>query len=342
MTPCFMPCATRGVVKSLDARDLHELSFEIALANTYHLVARPGMEVVRGLGGVAGFMGFKGLVLTDSGGYQVMSLSPKVDDDGVTFKSTYDGAAIRFTPEEATRLQEGLGSDIAMVLDICPELPGTRAAVQYAMQTSLEWAKRAREVKQSGTQAQFGIVQGGVDIEMRRVSASNTAAIGFEGYGIGGLSVGEPRYEMLPALEAAVRELPEERPRYLMGVGDPISIVEAVARGVDMFDCVLPTRLARHGTALCSFGKLHLKNAAHSRSELPLDPSCECQVCQGFSRGYLRHLLTVGEMSAARLVSFHNLAFMKGLMVRVREAVFSSQLPDLIAEIRSVWDDGRG
>ena len=266
-TPCFMPVGTRGAVKLLSAVDYERLGAEIVLANTYHLMLRPGADVVAALGGLAGFTGWPGLSLTDSGGYQVFSLDPDVDDDGVTFRSVYDGSSHRLTPELAVATQELLGADIQMVLDVCPGLPAPHEVVLQAVERTASWAKRARASHARTDQALFGIVQGGTDAALRAESAQRTVELDFDGYGIGGLSVGEPRDEMLPALAAALAELPDDQPRYLMGVGDPASLVEAVALGVDQFDCVLPTRLGRHGTALTSAGKVQLRNAANARSD---------------------------------------------------------------------------
>ncbi|HEY4331403.1 MAG TPA: tRNA guanosine(34) transglycosylase Tgt, partial [Ilumatobacteraceae bacterium] len=254
-TPCFMPVGTRGAIKYLSAADYEQLGAEIVLGNTYHLMLRPGAQTVAALGGLGAFAGWRGLTLTDSGGFQVFSLEPKVDDDGVTFRSTYDGSTHRFTPESAVATQELLGADIQMVLDVCPPLPSPLPVVRLAVERTSAWAERAREAHTRVDQALFGIVQGGVDSALRAESAQRTAALGFDGYGIGGLSVGETRAEMLPALAAALAHLPVDRPRYLMGVGDPASLVESIGLGVDQFDCVMQTRLGRHGTALTGAGK---------------------------------------------------------------------------------------
>ena len=249
-TPCFMPVGTRGAIKYLSAADYEQLGAQIVLGNTYHLMLRPGAETVARFGGLGAFAGWRGLTLTDSGGFQVFSLEPKVDDDGVTFRSTYDGSTHRFTPEGAIATQELLGADIQMVLDVCPPLPSPPDVVELAVKRTALWAQRARAAHRRDDQALFGIVQGGIDPDLRRQSAIETAELEFDGYGIGGLSVGETRAEMLPALAAATAHLPADRPRYLMGVGDPASLVEAIALGVDQFDCVMQTRLGRHGTAL--------------------------------------------------------------------------------------------
>jgi queuine tRNA-ribosyltransferase len=336
-TPCFMPVGTRGAIKFLSAADYERLGAEIVLGNTYHLMLRPGAAVVAHLGGLGAFAGWRGLTLTDSGGYQVFSLEPSVDDDGVTFRSTYDGSRHRFTPEGAVATQELLGADIQMVLDVCPPLPSPAPVVRTAVERTAAWAARAHGAHVRTDQSLFGIVQGGVDPALRAESARRTVAIGFDGYGIGGLSVGEPREQMLPALAAAIAELPDDRPRYLMGVGDPASLVEAVALGVDQFDCVLQTRLGRHGTALTEAGKLHVKNAANARSDEPLDASCRCEVCARHSRGYLRHLFQVGEPTAARLVSLHNIAWTFQLVDEMRAAIEAGTFDSLRRRVLAAW-----
>lgn len=336
-TPCFMPVGTRGSVKHLTSADLEQLGSPFVLANTYHLMLRPGEEAVAGLGGLHRFMGWSGHVLTDSGGYQVFSLDPAVDDDGVTFRSTYDGSRHRLTPERAVAVQERLGADIQMVLDVCPPLPSEPAVLRTAVERTAAWAARARLAHRRDDQALFGIVQGGADVTLRAESARRTVELGFDGYGIGGLSVGEPRSEMLPALAAAIAELPADRIRYLMGVGDPAGMIEAVGLGVDLFDCVLPTRLARHGTLLTADGRLNLRNARFANDEEPPDPACCCSTCARWSRGYLRHLLAVGEPAAARLLTIHNLAWLLAFVEKMRAAIRTGTLADLRAETLAVW-----
>jgi queuine tRNA-ribosyltransferase len=288
------------------------------------------------------FTGWTGHTLTDSGGYQVHSLRPSVDDDGVTFASVYDGAPVRLTPERAVEVQGLIGADIQMVLDICVTLPAAPEVVRTAVDRTAVWAGRARdrhrrlEAKPEG-QAIFGIVQGGVDLALRAESAVRTVEFDFDGYGIGGLSVGEPREAMLGSLAVTVPHLPADRPRYLMGVGDPVGLMEAVALGVDQFDCVAPTRMARHGSMLTSGGRLNLRNAVHSRDDGPLDPLCSCSTCTRWSRGYLRHLLSVGEPTAWRLLSIHNLAFVLGLMAEARSAIAEGRFDALRAHIATVW-----
>jgi queuine tRNA-ribosyltransferase len=337
-TPCFMPVGTRGTVRTLDAGDLVAIGADVVLANTYHLMLRPGADIVAEAGGLHGFSGWAGHMLTDSGGYQVFSLRPQVDDEGVTFRSTYDGSIHRLTPERAVAIQEALGADIQMALDICPALPSTPEVLRGALERTAAWAVRARGAHRREGQAIFGIVQGGADDALRAESAARTVELGFDGYGIGGLSVGEPRSEMLPALAAALAELPPHQPRYLMGVGDPVSIVEAVALGVDMFDCVLPTRLGRHGTALTSHGKVQIRGAMMARDGGPIDESCSCRTCALHSRAYLRHLFMVGEPSGPRLLTWHNLAWQLGLMSDIRAAVAGGRLSELRARIAASWN----
>jgi queuine tRNA-ribosyltransferase len=336
-TPCFMPVGTRGAIKYLSAADYEALGVEIVLGNTYHLMLRPGAETVAHFGGLGRFAGWKGLTLTDSGGFQVFSLDPKVDDDGVTFKSTYDGSLHRFTPEIAVHTQQLLGADIQMVLDVCPPLPSPVEVVRTAVERTSAWAARAKAAHTRPDQALFGIVQGGVSESMRAESAQRTVALDFDGYGIGGLSVGETREQMVPALAAAIAHLPTHRPRYLMGVGDPASLIEAVNLGVDQFDCVMQTRIGRHGTALTSAGKLHVKNAQHALSDEPLDPTCSCDVCARHSRGYLRHLFQVGEPTASRLISVHNIAWTLQFMGRMRDAITAGTLQQLRDEVLAIW-----
>lgn len=337
MTPTFMPVGTRGAVKYLDAHDYRDLGAQIVLGNTYHLMLRPGADVIEHFGGLGKFAAWDGLTLTDSGGFQVFSLDPKVDDDGVTFRSVYDGSQHRFTPEIAVRVQEQLGADIQMVLDVCPALPSPPEVIRQAVERTSDWAGRARAAHKRPDQSLFGIVQGGISTSMRAESAQRTVSLNFDGYGIGGLSVGESREEMLPAIEAAVAELPANRPRYLMGVGDPASLVEAVARGVDQFDCVMQTRLGRHGTALTSAGRWQVKASANALSDDPIDPLCACQVCATHSRGYLRHLFQSKEPTASRLLSIHNLKWTIDLVDSMRVAILDGSFERLRASILDVW-----
>jgi queuine tRNA-ribosyltransferase len=346
LTPLFMPVGTRGAVKALSSADLEDLAIPLVLGNTYHLMLRPGAEVVADLGGLHGFMDWHGHVLTDSGGYQVFSLNPRVTDEGATFRSTYDGSTHHLSPEGAVEVQEQLGADIQMVLDVCPGLPATDEVIQAAVDRTAAWAERARGAFLAGSearldrgldQAQFGIVQGGADEALRVESARRTVALDFDGYAIGGLSVGEPRAVMLPALAAAIEHLPADQPRYLMGVGDPASIVEAVGLGVDLFDCVLPSRHARHGTILTSAGRLSLKAKAYERDDGPVDPTCGCSTCARWSRGYLRHLIRLGEPTAARLLTIHNIAWLSGLVNDLRVAIAEDRFDAARAEILDIW-----
>jgi queuine tRNA-ribosyltransferase len=344
-TPCFMPVGTRGAVRTLASDDLEDLGAEIVLGNTYHLMLRPGADVVARLGGLHGFSDWRGHLLTDSGGYQVFSLEPKVDDEGATFASTYDGSSHHLSPEGAVDVQVALASDIQMVLDVCPPLPSPDPVIRAAVDRTALWATRARKAFLAHERPdlnQFGIVQGGVDLAMRAESAERTVAIGFDGYAVGGLSVGEDRSAMLPALEAAVAGLPADRPRYFMGLGDPSGIVESVALGIDMFDCVLPTRLARHGTLLTSAGRINLRNRRFADDPAPIDPTCGCGVCARWSRGYLRHLLTVSEPTAPRLLTLHNVAWTFAFVDRIRAAIAAGTLEALRAEVASVWGPPAG
>jgi len=326
-TPIFMPVGTRGAVRTLAAHDYEELGAEIVLGNAYHLMLRPGAQIVSDLGGLAKFSGWDGLTLTDSGGFQVFSLSPKVSDDGVQFRSTYDGSLIDLSPEGAVEVQQLLGADIQMVLDVCSALPADESTLRQAMMRTHDWAKRAKKAhSRVDDQALFGIVQGGDSELLRLESAARTVDLDFDGYAIGGLSVGESRDVMIGMLDvlAENNSFPENQPRYLMGIGDPIGIIEAVMRGIDMFDCVLPTRLARHGVLLTWEGKLHLRNAQYSKSDLPIDSNCSCKVCKNYSRGFIRHLVTQREASAPYLCTLHNLSWMFQYMNAIREAIEQS------------------
>ena len=332
-----MPVGTRGAIKYLSAADYERLGAEIVLGNTYHLMLRPGAETVAALGGIGKFAGWNGLTLDRLRGVPGVLARSRVDDDGVTFKSTYDGSTIRFTPEIAVHTQELLGADIQMVLDVCPSLPSPPEVIRLAVERTSAGRTRPRQSHQRDDQALFGIVQGGTNEVLRAESAQRTVALDFDGYGIGGLSVGETHGEMIPALAAAVAHLPADRPRYLMGVGDPASLVEAVALGVDQFDCVMQTRIGRHGTALTSTGKLHIKNAKHVLSDEPLDANCTCEVCERHSRGYIRHLFQVGEPTASRLVSLHNISWTLQLMARMRATIEAGTFDSLRREVLAVW-----
>jgi queuine tRNA-ribosyltransferase len=339
-TPCFMPVGTRGAVRTLSSADLEDLGAEVVLGNTYHLMLRPGAELIGEMGGLHGFAAWSGHVLTDSGGYQVFSLQPTIDDEGATFQSTYDGSRHHLRPEDAVDLQVLFGSDIQMVLDVCSALPSPPEVLKEAVDRTALWAERARKTFLTHDRPdlnQFGIVQGGTDPRLRVESARRTVEIGFDGYAVGGLSVGEERDEMLIALEAAMSELPADRPRYFMGLGDPLGLVDAVSRGIDMFDCVLPTRLARHGTILTSTGRMNLRNRVHATDSGPLDPACDCPVCARWSRGYLRHLLSVDEPTAPRLLTLHNVWWTFDLVSQIRAAIRSGTLPTLRNAVAEVW-----
>jgi queuine tRNA-ribosyltransferase len=341
-TPCFMPVGTRGAVRTLSSADLEDLGAEVVLGNTYHLMLRPGADVVARCGGLHGFADWRRHVLTDSGGYQVFSLEPQVDDEGATFASTYDGSRHHLTPEGAADAQVLFGSDIQMVLDVCPPLPSPPEVIRSAVDRTALWAERARKTFLAHARpdlSQFGIVQGGVDAGLRAESAERTVAVGFEGYAVGGLSVGEDRSEMLPALAAALAGLPDDRPRYFMGLGDPLGIVDVVGSGVDMFDCVLPTRLGRHGTMLTSAGRLNLRNRRFVADAGPIDDACTCPVCARWSRAYLRHLLSVDEPTAPRLLTIHNVHWTFELVRRIRRAIAEGSLVALRAELAEHWPD---
>ena len=322
-TPAFMPVGTRAAVKGLSPAQLEETGAQMLLANTYHLMLRPGADVVEQLGGLHRCMHWNGALLTDSGGFQVFSLADlrQIDDDGVDFRSHVDGALMRLTPESAIRAQNQLGADIIMALDECPPLPAEPGALREAVRRTVGWARRSRAAHRWADQALYGIVQGGLDLALRQSCLEQLVEIGFDGYALGGLSVGEEPAEMHAFLEAFTPTLPGNRPRYLMGVGMPVDLVAAVAAGIDQFDCVLPTRNGRKGYAFTSRGILRLRNARHKLALEPLDPACDCYACRNFSRGYLRHLIMSAEVLGATLVSLHNIAFYQALMRQMRAAI---------------------
>ncbi len=321
-TPVFMPVGTQATVKALTPAQLEELGATIILANTYHLFLRPGDELIAELGGLHKFMHWPGPILTDSGGYQVFSLRSirAVDDEGVTFKSHWDGSLHRLTPEKTVAIQENLGADIIMALDECPE-PGNYEYNQAALARTHAWAARSMEAHHRTDQALFGIVQGGIFRDLREKSAAYVASLGLPGIAIGGLSVGESKRETYEVLDWMEDCLPKDRPRYLMGVGSPADLVEGVARGVDMFDCVLPTRLARHHTAILRHGRLNLMGASFARDPRPIDPSCSCYTCANFSRAYVRHLVQTREILGATLLTLHNISLLLKLMTDIRSAI---------------------
>jgi queuine tRNA-ribosyltransferase len=319
-TPAFMPVGTKGTVKGLTPEDLRGVGAGIVLGNTYHLYLRPGSDLVREAGGLHGFMGWEGPILTDSGGYQVFSLAEtrRISEEGVEFASVYDGSRHFFTPELTTRVQEDLGSDVAMVLDECPPPNAPREYHEDSLRRTARWAARCKEAHAKKDQALFGIVQGGLFPDLREQSLEFTVEIGFDGYAVGGLSVGESREEMLGTLALTAPRLPAEKPRYFMGIGDPVGILHVIALGVDMFDCVLPTRLARHGAALTPDGRLNLKNARFRTEFGPLDPECSCEACTHYSRAYLAHLVRENELLGHRLITLHNVYFTVNLCRRAR------------------------
>jgi queuine tRNA-ribosyltransferase len=323
-TPVFMPVGTKGTVKSLHPDEVRDLGAQILLGNTYHLHFRPGDELIRDLGGLHRFMSWNSPILTDSGGFQVFSLRDtiaKVDDDGVTFRNVYDGAAARFTPELSAQIQTNLGSDIAMCLDHVPPAGITRRKLEDAVRRTTEWARRQRDAPRADGQLRFGITQGGIDPELRRRSSEEIAELGFDGNAIGGLAIGEDRGATFETTDWAAQLLPAEKPRYFMGIGDPEGILEVIEAGVDMFDCVLPTRTARTGSALTREGRLNLRNARFARDARPLDEGCACSACSRFSRAYIRHLVNQHEILGLRLLSLHNLRFLLDLVAAARQAI---------------------
>src|SRR5271167_3103909 len=349
-TPVFMPVGTLATVKGVPQDTLEELGVQILLNNTYHLYLRPGVEMVRQLGGVQKFMAWDRPILTDSGGFQVFSLSDlrKVTEEGVAFRSHLDGSSHFFSPESAIAAEIGLGADIIMAFDECTEHPAEYARTRDSMEMTLRWARRSKDhfeahqeetpwfAERGEAQTLFGIVQGGAFADLRRESAQRTVEIDFPGYAIGGLSVGEPRPMTYEMMDAAIRVLPEDKPRYLMGVGTPEEIVHYVAQGVDMMDCVLPTRAARHGLLFTSEGRITIKNARYASDEGPLDPQCGCKVCARYSRAYLRHLYAANELLAQVLNTIHNLAFYLETMRQVRHAILLGEEARFLSTVRSL------
>jgi len=334
LTPAFMPVGTRGAVKAMTSEEIERLGFQMVLANTYHLFLRPGDEVVRDLGGLHKFMHWNRPILTDSGGYQVFSLSSlrRMNEDGVEFASPIDGSRSFISPERAVAIQENLGADIIMAFDECTPYPCDAGRARDSMELTLRWAERCKKAQtRAGEQALFGIVQGSVYPELRAECARRLVETDFPGYAVGGLSVGEPKEDMLAALEASVRELPPGRPRYAMGVGTPEDFLECVERGVDLFDCVMPTRVARNGRAYVRGGQRNIRNARYTRDGRALDETCACETCRNYSRGYLRHLHQAGEILAARLLTLHNLHFFQQCILEIRRAVESDSLGALRA-----------
>ena len=344
-TPAFMPVGTAGTVKAMYADQVKALGADVVLGNTYHLMLRPGAERVARLGGLHQFMNWPYPILTDSGGFQVMSLAQlrKIDESGVTFQSHIDGSAHMLSPERSIEIQGLLGSDIQMQLDECVKLPCSDAEAERAMELSLRWAERCKVAfgEQPG-RAMFGIVQGGASPPLRERSAKALAAMDLKGYAIGGLAVGEPQDVMLAMIDVVEPLMPVDKPRYLMGVGTPDDIVESVRRGVDMFDCVMPTRAGRHGLAYTRFGKINLRNARHAEDPRPLDPQSNCPAARDYSRAYLHHLVKAGEILGMMLLTWVNLAYYQDLMAGLRKAIAEGRFDDHVADLKCGWDEGEG
>lgn len=349
-TPVFMPCGTYGTVKAMAPASLRDVGTQVVLGNTFHLMLRPGDKAIRELGGLHAFMGWDGPILTDSGGFQVWSLENlrKLDEEGVEFRSPVDGDVVRLTPERSVEVQCNLGSDIAMVLDDCTPYPATEREARDSMGLSLDWAVRSKaafeaetRLGESGTAGDallFGIVQGGMFDNLRRESLAGLIDIGFDGYAIGGLSVGEPRDEMEAVMQGLMPAMPESSPRYLMGVGTPQDLVRGVQQGVDMFDCVMPTRNGRNGYLFTSRGVLKIRNARHRTADTPLDPECLCYTCANFSRAYLHHLDRCNEMLGPMLMTHHNLHYYHHLMRRLRGSIETGTLPSLVKSLNDGWN----
>jgi queuine tRNA-ribosyltransferase len=329
-TPAFMPVGSLGPVKGLEPEDLQSLGFRLILNNAYHLYLRPGHKIVADMGGLHAFTGWPGAILTDSGGFQIFSLAKlcEVTDEGVTFQSHIDGSTHFITPEKAIEIEEALGADIIMVLDQCKALPAGREIIRESVRRTQLWAERCQASRRRTDQALFGIVQGGLEADLRVASARELVRLGFDGYAIGGLSVGEDKSDMYAMLDVTVPELPESKPRYLMGVGHPEDLLEGVARGIDLFDCVVPSRHGRTGSLFTTTGRVVIKQAQYAEDERPIDPDCACPVCRRYSRAYLHHLFMVKEMLGARLNTIHNLWYFSELMRRIREALVEGTFPE--------------
>ncbi len=331
-TPVFAPVGTLATVKAIPPRDLHEMNASLILANTYHLHLRPSDDIIRDLGGLHRFMAWPGPILTDSGGFQVFSLTEinKIDDDGVTFRNHIDGSKLRFTPEVSMRIQENLGADIIMCFDQCPT-PTDRTIVEQAVRRTHDWAVLCRQAHpDDSVQALFGIVQGGIFPDLREQSATFLQTLGFPGYAIGGLAVGETKQAMYDTLDITLPALPDDKPRYLMGVGEADDLAEAILRGVDIFDCVMPTRVARHGAALTPDGRINMRNLIYARDDSPLQVDCTCYCCQNFSKAYLRHLVRSKELLAHYLLSLHNIHFLIHHTQQMRQAIFEGTLQSYV------------
>lgn len=333
-TPAFMPVGTYGSVKSMSPTEVRDIGAHIILGNTFHLWLRPGLEVIAAHGGLHRFMGWNGPILTDSGGFQVWSLGDlrKISEEGVRFRSPINGDSCFLTPEESMRIQKVLNSDIVMIFDECTPYPATHAEAEKSMQLSLRWAARSKAAHEGNPNALFGIVQGGMYEDLRDISLQGLMDIGFDGYAIGGLSVGEPKEDMLRILAHTAPRMPQDRPRYLMGVGTPEDLVAAVSTGIDMFDCVMPTRNARNGVLFTSFGKVSIKQARYLEDDSPVDPDCACYVCHNYSRAYLRHLYQCNEILASVLNTHHNLHYYLGLMADARRAIEEGRFSEFRTE----------
>jgi len=340
-TPIFMPCGTYGAIKGLAPAVLAEIGVQILLGNTFHLMLRPGPEIIARHGGLHGFMGWQAPILTDSGGFQVFSLGDvrKISEEGVNFRSPVNGDEVFLSPESSMAIQSALNADVVMVFDECTPFPAEKSAVRASMELSLRWAKRSADAYEGGN-ALFGIVQGGIHTDLRDASLEGLLQIGFDGYAIGGLSVGEPKEDMMRIVEHTAPRLPGDKPRYLMGVGTPRDLVECVRRGIDMFDCVMPTRNARNGHLFTSKGVVKIRNAVHRDADEPLDAGCECYTCRHFSRAYLHHLDKCGEMLGAQLNSIHNLHHYLELMSDLRAAIEKGRLEARVGEIYAAWEQG--
>jgi len=342
-TPVFMPVATRAVVKTLTVEELDLVGTQIVLGNTYHLYLRPGLEVIETAGGLHNFMNWDKPILTDSGGFQIFSLSEtcKVTDNGVEFCSVYDGSRHFLSPQTAIEIQQILGADIIMVLDECPPFSSSENEVKEAVERSFEWAKRCKKSHKKEGQSLFGIVQGGIYPVLRKMSAEKTAELDFSGYGIGGFSVGEPHDIMFDVLDETIVHLPADKPRYLMGVGNPISLLEVIRQGIDMFDCALPTRMARNGAVFTSGGRLNIRNSRHKMDLNSLDEKCDCYVCRNYTCSYLRHLFMLGEILAHRLLTLHNLTFLANLMSQARQSILEDRFDRFQKEFVKSIDNER-
>lgn len=335
LTPAFLPVGTQGTVKAITVGELEDMGTGLILSNCYHLFLRPGIEIIARHGGLHRFMNWNGAILTDSGGFQIFSLGGlrRLDDEGVTFTSHFDGATHFLTPERVTRLQNMLGSDIAMVLDQCPPYPAERKEVRSAVVRTTKWARRCKEAHLHDNQALYAIVQGGVYADLRRESAAELTEMDFDGYAIGGLSVGEPKELMYESLQITVPLLPTDKIHYLMGVGSPDALLKGVRLGIDIFDCVLPTRIARNGRVMTSKGYLPIRNSIYSTDLSPLDEDCSCPVCSNYSRAYIRHLLNTGEILGLRLTTQHNLYYLDRLMKEIRKAISENRFEEYYREV---------